>query len=70
MNYTVTKPWHAWMINPSNVGGYSVVYKPQNSTIEAQFQFITVRGAGHMVPETMPEAGWVLFNNFISGKAF
>lgn len=43
MNYTVAKPWTAWLVN-EQVAGYVVQY-------DNNFAFATVKGAGHMCVE-------------------
>ena len=66
MNYTVRKAWHAWEVDGeegSYVGGYAIQY-------DHNFTFATVRGAGHMVPETRAEAALTLFKNHLGGKGF
>lgn len=48
MNYSVKKAWHSWSVDGEEgayVGGYAIQYANN-------FTFATVRGAGHMVPET------------------
>ena len=63
MNYTVDSAWAAWAVNGEEgpyVGGYRIKYANN-------FTFATVRGAGHMVPETRPEAALTLFVNHITG---
>ena len=51
MNYTVQKAWSPWTTRGGSVGGYVTQYVNN-------FTFITVRGAGHMVPQTQPLAAW------------
>lgn len=53
MNYSVVKPWSAWMSEPDWVGGYVTQY---SALVPGDFTFTTVRGAGHMVPEYQPAA--------------
>jgi len=65
MNYTVTKPWKAWMWDPDNVGGYITQYTV-NGGANSTFAFTTVRGAGHMVPEFEPQAAWSMANRFLN----
>lgn len=60
MNYTVVSPWTAWMVNQDWVGGYITQYAHN-------FTFLTVRGAGHMVPEYQPAAAWYFFNQYLTG---
>jgi hypothetical protein len=48
MNYSVLVPWKPWAYtdsdNTTQVGGYVVKYE-----VEGQFEYRTVRSAGHMV---------------------
>ena len=63
MNYTVDSDWAAWAVNGEEgpyVGGYRTKYANN-------FTFATVRGAGHMVPETRAEAALTMFVNHITG---
>lgn len=59
MNYTVKAGWHAWTVN-DQVAGYSVTHTNG-------FNFATVKGAGHMVPQFKPAQAWALFNSLLSG---
>ncbi|CDP08505.1 unnamed protein product [Coffea canephora] len=52
-------PWHAWYTQ-GEVGGYVVEY--ENLT------FVTVRGAGHLVPSYQPARALTLFSSFLVGK--
>lgn len=56
----VLEPWAQWMTSDSQVGGYLTQFDG--------FSFITVHGAGHMVPATRPQQASELFNNFLAGK--
>jgi hypothetical protein len=49
LNLTTTQPWTAWASADGTTGGYSTVYQAPGS-----FAFITIRGAGHMVPQVQP----------------
>ncbi|XVE70010.1 hypothetical protein DITRI_Ditri10aG0037500 [Diplodiscus trichospermus] len=55
----VERPWQPWYSN-SEVGGYVVGYKG--------LVFITVRGAGHMVPSYQPERALTMITSFLQGK--
>jgi hypothetical protein len=46
MGYPVASPWHPWLLD-NQVAGYATVYTPP--TASAKFQFVTVKGSGHMV---------------------
>jgi serine carboxypeptidase-like clade 1 len=61
MNYTILKPWTAWMMDPQWVGGYITEFANN-------FTFITVRGAGHMAPQYEPPAAWTFFSRFINNE--
>ncbi|KAL1557966.1 serine carboxypeptidase 1-like [Salvia divinorum] len=59
MEIPVKTPWYPWYVQ-EEVGGYVVEY--ENVT------FVTVRGAGHMVPSYQPERALVVFTSFLEGK--
>jgi len=64
MNYTVSSPWTAWTVQGEEgdyVGGYLTTYANKGN----KFHFATVRGAGHMVPETRPEASLAMLSAFL-----
>lgn len=49
LNFSVLQPWRPYTIdNRSYVGGYVTRYK-------GDFDFLTIRGSGHMVPEFKPK---------------
>ncbi len=50
--------WSPWLFNNGQVGGYLTVFT-------SNFMFATVRGAGHMVPQTQPQAALSLFAQFV-----
>lgn len=67
LNFTVTDDWHQWMGNPSlepqlHKAGYAVTYD--------KFQFVTVNGAGHMVPRYQPGFSKTLFEKFLANEKF
>ncbi len=43
------RPWTSWQASDGTAGGYITVYQAPGS-----FAFITIRGAGHMVPQVQP----------------
>ena len=62
-----TEAWHAWKSNTVEdkgeiVAGYAVSYK--------NFQFITIKGAGHMVPTFKPRVALTMFDKFLKGETF
>jgi len=64
MNYTAS-PWHVWSIESGDVGGYATKYD-----VEGKFQFITVKGGRHEVPETEPVRASEMISKFIKGEDF
>ena len=52
--------WSSWSVKDQH-GGFFQTY-------DGDFTVITVKGAGHMVPENQPKASFQLFSNFINGK--
>ena len=62
MNYPVKEGWRPWIVD-QQVAGYVTLYDTPTS-----FQFATVKGAGHMVPQYAPPQALALFQAFISGN--
>jgi serine carboxypeptidase-like clade 1 len=59
----VISPWQPWHIGkPKQVAGYAIEYA-QHLT------YATVKGAGHMVPQTRPAEAYAMFERFVSGQA-
>jgi len=56
--------WNSWTAD-ENVAGYFTAWDVPNSP--HNFTFATVKGAGHMVPETQPRAALALFYRFLHG---
>ncbi|WCJ41538.1 Serine carboxypeptidase 1 [Euphorbia peplus] len=54
----VKTPWQPWYTN-KEVGGYVVDYEGVT--------FVTVRGAGHLVPSYQPERALVMISSFLRG---
>ncbi|XP_010270860.1 PREDICTED: serine carboxypeptidase-like 33 [Nelumbo nucifera] len=54
------EPWRSWY-HHSQVGGRIVKY-------EGGLTFVTVRGAGHLVPLNKPSESLALINSFLSGQ--
>jgi len=63
LGYPTTSPWHPWSVN-GQVAGYATNYDANG------FAFVTVKGAGHMVPETKPENALAMFQMFLAGTPF
>ena len=82
MAFNASEPWHPWAyteLNPeamygSQVGGYAVQYdvsalvNDAGTTGSGKFSFRTVRGAGHMVPQTQPAAALEMFRDFLGSS--
>jgi serine carboxypeptidase-like clade 1 len=58
----VNGSWHAWKTD-DQVSGYATAY-------EQDFTFVTVKGAGHMVPQYKPVQALDMLDRFIHNKAF
>ena len=71
LGFEQTKPWRPWH-SPVREGlpplraGYVVNYGKGTK----DFKYVTVQGAGHMVPQHKPDFALTLFENFIRGKPF
>eukprot|EP00602_Paraphysomonas_sp_CaronLab_P004870 CAMPEP_0185024084 /NCGR_PEP_ID=MMETSP1103-20130426/6997_1 /TAXON_ID=36769 /ORGANISM="Paraphysomonas bandaiensis, Strain Caron Lab Isolate" /LENGTH=485 /DNA_ID=CAMNT_0027556943 /DNA_START=59 /DNA_END=1516 /DNA_ORIENTATION=- len=74
MGFSVKDSWHAWTYtssagNTNQVGGYAVNYDVSEMG-SGSFEFITVRGGRHEVPETAPAQAMEMLNRLINGKSF
>ena len=63
--------WHAWTVQ-DQVGGYVTVYDAAgpDGNQPWPFTFVTVFGAGHMVPQTQPRKALALFDRYINMKGW
>ena len=48
------------------LGGYVVSFKPNSTSAEHSFTYLTFHGSGHMVPEYKPKAALKMFETFIN----
>jgi len=67
LGYNVTQDWHQWFAKPDEVhaihkAGYAVTFE--------KFQFITINGAGHMVPQFQPGYALAMFTKFLKNEQF
>ena len=67
LNFTVTNDWHQWLAKPDtehalHKAGYAVTFD--------KFQFITINGAGHMVPQFQPGFALTMFQKFLNNEIF
>jgi carboxypeptidase C (cathepsin A) len=74
MGFAVNKSWHAWLYTSESgatnqVAGYAVKYTTTGKA-GTGFQFITVRGGRHEVPETAPGKALEMLNRIIAGTDF
>jgi len=61
LNMKVSSAWHPWTVD-NQVAGYVVEYG-------SNFQFATVKGSGHMVPQYRPAQAIAMFDRFVNNKA-
>ena len=57
--------WHAWTATDGSLGGFVTKYSPPAKS--STFSFVTIRGAGHMVPSTQPQYAYDLASTYIGG---
>jgi carboxypeptidase C (cathepsin A) len=74
MGYTVKNPWHAWKYTSSEghsnqVAGYAVNYDVSKEG-SGKFEFITIRGGRHEVPESAPAQSMEMLKRMINGEEF
>jgi carboxypeptidase C (cathepsin A) len=67
LGYNVTKDWHQWFAKPDDVHG---LHKAGYAVQFDKFQFVTINGAGHMVPQYQPGFSLELFNKFLDHEKF
>jgi len=64
--WAVKSPWQSWKSN-GQLAGYIVKF---GGSGPSPFSFMTVHGAGHMVPSTRPEFGYDIFEGYLAGTWF
>ena len=62
-SYVKSNEWRSWTTGSNVVGGYVVDWK------DSQLSYVTVRGAGHSVPEFKPLAAQVLMRNWVHNRS-
>jgi len=62
LNLQTTETWRPWVGSSGQVGGYTVGYDG--------LTFVSIRGAGHLVPGTQPERALDFFSRFLAGTPF
>ncbi|CAE7624272.1 CTSA, partial [Symbiodinium microadriaticum] len=74
MGYSIKKSWHSWAYTSTSgatnqVGGYAVEYDVSGLG-DGSFEFITVRGGRHEVPETAPAQAMEMLTRLVNGQVF
>jgi carboxypeptidase C (cathepsin A) len=67
LNYTMVNDWHQWFSQSSperglHKAGYAVNYD--------KFQFVTITGAGHMVPQFQGSYALTMYKKFLNNEVF
>lgn len=80
MGFPVKTAWHPWTYtstdgNENQVAGYAVEYdtnsgKTDDDAVKGSFEFITVRGGRHEVPETSPAQALNMLERLIANERF
>merc|ERR1712216_429026 len=70
LGYPVLSPWKQWIMDDGGVqkrqaSGYHVSFGQNTSS---SYHFVTVHGAGHMVPATRPAQSLHVLRTYLSGK--
>ena len=64
MGFTEYQHWSPWTVdNCQRMGGYVTRY-------EGSFDFLTIRGAGHMVPTYKPEATFTFLKSWLDDEDY
>jgi len=63
LGFPVSDAWRPWLVD-EQVAGYVTVYNANS------FTFLTVKGAGHMVPQYQPEAALAMIGRWLNGTTF
>ena len=65
------KAWHPWFDRRARArvpAGYATTFSVPGA--HTDFSFVTIRLAGHMVPQFQPSAALAFFETFIGGQSF
>lgn len=66
MGYPTKEAWRPWLVD-SQVAGYVTSYQTSG---QGSFDFMTVKGAGHMVPQYKPAQALAMFTRFINNEPY
>lgn len=61
LNWEIIDPWTPWVLNGQVVG-----YKEKHNGLD----FVTIHGAGHLVPSDKPQAANQMFTSWIHDEKF
>jgi carboxypeptidase C (cathepsin A) len=67
LGFTVTNDWHQWFSKPDEV---HAVHKAGYAVTFDKFQFITINGAGHMVPQYQGAYSLTMLKKFFANEVF
>jgi carboxypeptidase C (cathepsin A) len=71
MGYTEKEPWRPWTLDgQQRMGGYVTRYTTPSSASGGSFDFLTIRGAGHMVPQMQPAAAIEFFTRWLNDENY
>ena len=75
MGFPVKSAWHKWSYtslegNDNQVAGYAVGYDISALPSEHTFEFVTVKGGRHEVPESAPAQGLELITRIVNSQSF
>merc|ERR1711991_624512 len=69
LNLTQSRNWTQWKGSDRQVAGYFEQYAMGTTDASIPLTFLTVKGAGHMVPKDRPRHALDMFAQFLAGGA-
>ena len=63
--YAEKESFRPWLLSNGQVAGYVTEYD-----VGTRFAYVTIKGAGHMVPTFRPKEAQVMIQRFLNGSAF
>lgn len=67
LGFDVKNDWHQWYSIPD---GYHELHKAGYAVEFDNFQFVSINGAGHMVPQYQPAFALTMFKKFLNDEKF